>query len=272
MRIFNVMFEKQMRVVCVAGALAVCSVAWGFQNNSASEREPDAPPDLLAGPDIDGEAADANNNAMTTTREQNARRLNRASIPPRLWIREARKFDLTSEQRATMESILAEFEAAQRAHLEEHGAELREISSEFRQKRNGDIEIKRELGKRVQELRELAPNFEDYQHRIWDELTPPQREELTQRLEMLQKQLEVERENRRQQGRRQRDRVDDRAQRDSVPMGVNSPSLDAFDELGRRRLRFLMHHKKAGTEGDLDIVPQRRLPAPPPPRIPPMDE
>ena len=121
-----------------------------------------------------------------------------------------------------MKPIVAEYEQTQREHVAQYGPELRELARQYRENRRGDMEAAAELRDRMQALRALGPQFDEYQRRIWDELTVSQRDALTEQLEAVQQQIEAERDGRRSRQRGSDDRRNT-SDRDARPAGVNSP-------------------------------------------------
>lgn len=236
--------RTKMKAITTGMLVSLLSAVPALAQESEPTSEPATEPNLLAGPDVSDEAVAPTNDPMTATREQNPARMNRPSIPPRLWIREIRDFNLTEDQRQTIDAIIAEFEQAQRAYVEEHGAELREIVAQLRQNRRGEAQGPIELRQRIKELREEAPKFDEYQKRIWEELDGEQRARLTVQLEQLQETIEAERARRRTGGDEVRRRRPQRSDRQF------NQQLESFDDLGRRRYLFLLRHQRDRGEGD----------------------
>ena len=92
---------RSMKCVAVLIAALSCAMVTLAQDGASTHGDSDEPDELLAGPQVEDEAADATNATMAGSREQNQRRQQRPTLSPRIWIRTLRQFDLSEAQRAT---------------------------------------------------------------------------------------------------------------------------------------------------------------------------
>lgn len=267
--------HRAVTTAAVAGTLTIAGWSFG-QSDTPQTDEPN--PDLLAGPDVQNDEAGDDDGAMYSD-DAMIERLRTQELPPRVWIREVDRLDLSGEQKNVLEQTLREFRQAQADHRRAHGDEMQEIRRKLREARRGDQQAPAEVRKQLQAIREAAPKFSTYQQRIWEALDTGQREALTERLKIVREEMIREAQQRRERfgegGRRGRGMRggDDRRRGpdDMRPPGVGPGGrpFDSFDERGLRRMLFLMKHQTPEARRRTDER-MRRLPGiePPPPPAP----
>jgi hypothetical protein len=255
--------------------------------------DPKSPPtketntDLLAGPEVEAEAAAGEGGAMGPAGGLGGRQPKRAeNIPIRQWMQQVRALEgLTTEQQQDIAAVFSEFQRAQREYQQEHADEMRDLQAKIRQARESGQEPEVGLREQMQKLEADMPKPPDYQRRIWALLSSEQQEALRQRIaEMERRALERRRSA---QASRDAEEADDEmmagdqsADTDAKPgiedkdggsdemMGdpeepdrpnargrmrerrraaETSDSLTGLDDLARRRVEFLLQHISASS-------------------------
>jgi hypothetical protein len=170
----------------------------------ASEPATAEPRGLLAGPRVEPAAR-----GDVAARRPGRDRAARASASPREWVAILRRMDLTLAQRSTIRGIVSDLDRRRRRHFREHGAEIRALRARLertdRDTPPADAASAREARARLAALQQKAPRVAVYQQRIWDELTPEQRERLRAELRRLRRER-AERRRRDEPGRRRPER------------------------------------------------------------------
>ncbi len=107
---------------------------------------------------------------------------------------------LTDEQAEALRRHQRRFERARREHMAEHGAELRRLREQAGppdpEADGATTPARREALDRFREIERAAPQPESLYTKIWEELTPRQREAVEARLEAFRQQRAKEREER----------------------------------------------------------------------------
>jgi len=273
----------------LAASTLVCGSATAQQSDEPGSEGTAEQPDLLAGPQVD--AGDEDRPAPPHEMDPMMQRLRERPLPPRIWLRELRDIELTERQQQFVDTALQEFRNAQREHYQAHREQLRSLRQQLRDARQGDHKVPDALRKQMQEIRAAAPSFEDCQQRIWSELTVEQREGLTNRLNEARQEMIRRFEQRRQQmgergmepgpdmrgeGRRPprpmrpvrpvrppHPAPPDAPPPPEVPGRLDvGPTFGGYDEMGVRRLLFLMKHQtpdaRRRTEQRLRVPPEEQ--------------
>lgn len=256
------LFMTKRNVFSAAGALVFsCGVLAAAVSAQTSDNNAPAGNDhqpVLSGPKVSDDAAKPDGPAKMGPNA--AQRRAEPKIPQRMWMREFEKLNISAEQQAQVDEILAEFHAEQQSYREVYGKQVDALMAQVRQARRDRQEIPLETRKQFQKLRESAPKFEDYQQRIWGVLDANQREQLTNSLNEAMEQL-IERNapgNRRGAGARRGGNPDamtnDGEDAEAAPRHPGRDRWRDFDERGRHRMEFLMRHRlrHPGAQADED--------------------
>jgi len=240
---------------------------------------------LLAGPKVEEQAQQRDDPRMGEQgRREGARRQVEVSFQD--WMGLLRGLDLKPEQQTKIRAIAAEFQSAQREFTQSQGEEGRELARQAREARQAGKEPPKELRDKLQKMEADRPKAESYQQRIWAELTEEQRDQFKAKLDEYRQRM-LERREQRKAGNEDMagpdtpkrpagaaDEKDTPAERQSgdgmqmmdpqaLPAKAAAPSNDdrarrrsergdggaKLDELGQRRLKFLLSHQSAEAEG-----------------------
>jgi hypothetical protein len=164
------------------------------QSEAADPKSPptkDTTADLLAGPEVEAEAAAGEGGAMGSGGGPGQRR-RAENIPIRQWMQQVRDLEgLTAQQQQDIAAAFSEFQRAQREYQQAHADDMRELQAKIRQARESGQEPAASLREQMQKLEAGMPKPPDYQGRIWALLSSEQQEALRQRIaEMERRALE----------------------------------------------------------------------------------
>jgi hypothetical protein len=230
---------RRIVVAFALGGLILSPCAHGQSTTSSGGGKPPAKapaePNLLAGPGVEDEASDGNDNMQGPGGGQRRRAVE--GLPLRPWLQQVRGLDdITAEQQQKIASIMQEMERAQQDYRSAHSEEMRQLQEEIRQMREGGREPDPAVREQMQRLESQMPNPTDYQRRIWDTLTSQQQEMLRARV------AELEQQRRRDGGRR--------GQASDGKPGGNAPKREGGDEM-------MSGEGAGGGKGDDDQMKQQ---------------
>jgi len=192
-----------------------------------------------------------------------------ASVPPDRWLRLVRQIGLDDVQSAEVDRIEREFREAQRAHLRDHGDDLRRLAEARRAAQRDRQPIDPALARLALELEQKAPKMTDAQQEIWNLLDESQQSKFREVLAAEHDRL------REQRAARERaamsgdemmttgdsmmadDAADRRARRSAEAGGAAGDG--ALDERSQRRARFLRSLQKSRPAGDPPAEADRRF-------------
>jgi len=241
-----------------AGAILWLASAAGAFAQPAAE-----PEGILSGPKVEeseGGPKSFGEDAMSSRRQV-------PPIPFRAWRQAVLDLDLTSEQKASIEPIIAEHETAAAEFEAKHGEKASELRRQVREARQAGREPSIDLQKERQELRQLAPDAEAYQQRILAHLTPEQMQALDARVATMRQRLARDGErNQAPAGEAARNAAaaPDAPRPPARPMDepLMAPTAPQpgtqLDEIGQRRLEFLQSRRsKSAPARDAPSSPAR---------------
>jgi hypothetical protein len=192
-----------------------------------------------------------------------------ASVPPDRWLRLVRQIGLDDVQSAEVDRIEREFRDAQRAHLREHGEDLRRLAEARRAAQRDRQPIDPALARLAQEIEQESPKMADAQQEIWNLLDEGQQSKFRDVLAAEHERL------REQRAARERAAVsgdemmtsgdsmmtgegaDRRVRRSAAAGGAGGDG--AMDERSQRRARFLRSLQKSRPAGDPPADADRRF-------------
>jgi Spy/CpxP family protein refolding chaperone len=140
------------------------------------------------------------------------------AIRPRAWMKVLMELNLSDDQRSKIKPLTDEFQKQMREFEEAHGAELRDLEQKGKEARESGRPAK-EFGAKIKALRDMMPNAQAHQEKIWALLTPEQQEFMRSRL--------AEAEQKGRQGERPR-RAPDMEGAPPPPAG-SAPPMDSPD-------------------------------------------
>jgi len=141
------------------------------------------PGDLLAGPKVDDDAQKLDGPMMGPQGQERSRRPQPVNFEQ--WYSALRGLDLSQEQQDKVRSISEEFHQAMREFREAHAREAGELESQAREAIQAGKQPPQEVRQKREKLEADRPKPEDFQKRMWNELTDDQQTALKAKLDQL---------------------------------------------------------------------------------------
>ena len=175
----------------LTSALALAgSVACGQSKTppSNSGRKPDTSNqsqtgDVLAGPKVEDDAQKQDGPMMGPQNGERARRAQPVNFEQ--WFSALRGLDLGQEKQDKVRSIADEFHQAMREFRQAHSKEVGELESQARAAIQAGKRPPEDVRQKREKLEADRPKPEEYQKRIWDELTDDQQTAMKAKLEEI---------------------------------------------------------------------------------------
>ncbi|HWB18706.1 MAG TPA: hypothetical protein VG711_00275 [Phycisphaerales bacterium] len=245
------MKQPAPRTVAVVLALisAMVLLSGGRSSAAPPASQPASQPDLLAGPSVENTAT--SEVSRMGPQNQVADQRNKA-LPMQRWIRALRTIDLAPEQDSAIKSVIQDWNTARNDWFAAHNDELKSLRDRYNASRESG-KPDRSLADKLQALQSSAPKLEDYQQKIWDDLTPDQQSALREKLNTPQQRRDRDPEEP-TAPRQSDDPMSDTAPMSDSPMNSagsssSQPSSSNRDAAAERRLSFLHNHQSASAPG-----------------------
>ena len=151
-------------------AMAALVAGVAFVSFNASARGEPPTNDLLSGPSVSDEAA----KEPPRRRGERQAQVNPGQTPLRDWMAALREVDLTDEQRQTMRAIADEMAKERQKFMMERSEPERTMMDEMPRLREQGREPNEAQREMLQRLEAARPRVEEFQRKMWAELTPEQ--------------------------------------------------------------------------------------------------
>ena len=248
------------RFVLVGAVMALTGSIACAQSGSAPSKEGGTSGNgggVLSGPKVEDGAQKQPAPMMGPGGEERRRA---QDVPPQQWFGALRGLGLTEDQQTKIRAIMDEFQQAMKDYEASGGESIREMRRQARQARESGTAPPAGLREKLQKFENDRPKATPYQSRIWSELTDQQQDQMKARLEEIRAKMVQRRGERRTDGK-----PGDEPMMDETNSGRRTTAADApmssngdeprerlqarrnggLDEIGKRRLNFLLSHQSA---------------------------